>query len=258
MRGPTSLPQVFRRSGLLVLAFACLLAACLLALAAPSFAAASPTAPASLGAVPGKLHLRKPALGAPGSTTKPRWACPEGACDAIVVPQSTKPIKVALGSGERRGLDPQDLQSVYHIPSTLARGPDGRDRRRLRLSKRRIGPRQVSRTVWFAGLHQSERLLQKGQRERRRSQLPRRRTGMGRRGGAGRGHGLGGVPAVPHPAGRGHDRRTGRSRRLGQQGRQTGRERGQQQLRLSAGLRTVVRHDRLHAVQQRLRPLGRA
>jgi subtilase family serine protease len=115
MRGPTSFPQVFRRSRLLVLAFACLLA-----LTAPSFAAASPTAPASLGAVPGKLHLRKPALGVlPGATARPRFACPEGACDAIVVPQSALPLKADLGSGERRGLDPQDLQSAYRIPSTL-------------------------------------------------------------------------------------------------------------------------------------------
>ena len=92
---------------------------CVLALAAPSLAAASGTASASsgAGAVPGKLHLRKPALGTPaGSTAKPRWACLEGACDAIVVPQQPK---AALGSGERRGLDPRDLQSAYDIPATL-------------------------------------------------------------------------------------------------------------------------------------------
>jgi hypothetical protein len=122
MRGPASFPQVFvvravvssvlggafRRGCLLVVALASVLA-----LAVPALAAASGAAPAA-----GKPHLRKPALGAPGSTTKPRWACPEGACDAIVVP--TQSIKVALGGGERRGLDPQELQSAYDIPSTLS------------------------------------------------------------------------------------------------------------------------------------------
>jgi hypothetical protein len=125
MRGPAGFPQVFvvrtvvssalggafRRSCLLVVALACVVA-----LAAPALAATS-GAVSGKAPVAGRLHLRKPALGAPGSTTKPRWACPEGACDAIVVPQSVK--KAALGSGERRGLDPQELQSAYDIPTTL-------------------------------------------------------------------------------------------------------------------------------------------
>jgi hypothetical protein len=121
MRGPASFLYVsvartavssalggaFRRGCLLVLALACVLA-----LAVPALAAASGVP------VAGKLHLRKPALGTlAGSTAKPHWACSEGACDAIVVPQ---PPRVALGSGERRGLDPQDLQSAYDIPTTLS------------------------------------------------------------------------------------------------------------------------------------------
>jgi IPT/TIG domain/Subtilase family len=64
----------------------------------------------------GRLHLRKRALGAPGSAARPRWACPEGACDAIVVPT---PVKAVDGGGERRGLDPQELQDAYDIPATL-------------------------------------------------------------------------------------------------------------------------------------------
>lgn len=64
----------------------------------------------------GRLHLHKPALAAPSPATTPRWACPEGACQTIVVGQR---VKVAQGSGERRGLDPQDLQSAYDIPATL-------------------------------------------------------------------------------------------------------------------------------------------
>ena len=81
---------------------------------------------------------------------------------------------------------------------------------------------------------------------------------MGRRGGPGRGHGLGGVPAVPHHARRGVHRRTGRSWRVRQHGRQTGRDGDQQQLWLPAGLRTLVRDDGLHEIQQRLQTRGRA
>ena len=95
-----------------------------LAVAAAALAALSPGAASAQGrtsaAKPlvtgGRLHLRKPALAAASPATTPRWACPEGACQAIVVGQR---VKVAQGSGERRGLDPQDLQSAYNIPSTL-------------------------------------------------------------------------------------------------------------------------------------------
>jgi hypothetical protein len=76
--------------------------------------------PAAVSAAPivagGRLHLHKPSLRVAGSMASPRWACREGACGAIVAAQ---PIKVAQGSGERRGLDPQDLQSAYRIPKTL-------------------------------------------------------------------------------------------------------------------------------------------
>src|ERR1700677_1494366 len=72
--------------------------------------------------------LAKPALRSSKGVTGLRWACPTGACEAIVVPP---PVKVAggyalpgsdrilEGSGERKGLDPQDLQSAYKIPSTV-------------------------------------------------------------------------------------------------------------------------------------------
>ncbi len=66
--------------------------------------------------VAGKLHLPKRALGGSAAVGKPHWACAEGACDAIVVTQTPK---VGFGSGERRGLDPQDLQSAYKIPATV-------------------------------------------------------------------------------------------------------------------------------------------
>jgi hypothetical protein len=73
-------------------------------------------------------RIAKPALHSSKGVTGLRWACPTGACEAIVVPQ---PVKVAggyalpgsdrilEGSGERKGLDPQDLQSAYKIPSTI-------------------------------------------------------------------------------------------------------------------------------------------
>ncbi len=73
-------------------------------------------APAVQRAPSGRLQMHKPALRGSASQA-PRWACPEGACDAIVVP---RPVKVANGTGQRRGLDPQDLQAAYNIPTTLS------------------------------------------------------------------------------------------------------------------------------------------
>jgi Subtilase family len=89
----------------------------LFALASASSAAAVSSSAGASSIAAGKLHLPRPALGASPSAGTPRWACSEGACDAIVVPQTPK---VAFGSGERRGLDPQDLQSAYKIPATLS------------------------------------------------------------------------------------------------------------------------------------------
>lgn len=75
-----------------------------------------------------RLSLRKPSLARAGGIKGTRWACPTGACDAIRLPS---PVKVSAGyalpgtstilagSGERKGFDPQDLQSAYRIPSTL-------------------------------------------------------------------------------------------------------------------------------------------
>jgi subtilase family serine protease len=81
------------------------------------FALAGASAAGAKSLVAGKLHVLRPTLGTSAVVGKPRWACPAGACDAIVVPQAPK---VGFGSGERRGLDPQDLQSAYKIPSTIA------------------------------------------------------------------------------------------------------------------------------------------
>ena len=160
-----------------------------LAVAAAALAALSPGAASAQGRTSaaktlvtgGRLHLRKPALAAASPATTPRWACPEGACQAIVVGQR---VKVAQGSGERRGLDPQDLQSAYNIPFDAGLAADDRPDRRVRLPGRGSGPRKISRTLRPAALHKEKRLLQEGQPERRRSQLPARRSRLGRGGGA--------------------------------------------------------------------------
>ncbi len=61
------------------------------------------------------------------SETEPYWACPEGACEAIIDPRSVRvsghwalPAGGPLleGSGEDGGYDPQDLQSAYKIPTS--------------------------------------------------------------------------------------------------------------------------------------------
>lgn len=70
------------------------------------------------------------------SAAQPHWACPEGACDAIVDPSALRvsgrtdrvgrrghfalPAGGPLleGSGELGGFDPQDLQSAYDVPSS--------------------------------------------------------------------------------------------------------------------------------------------
>lgn len=121
-------------------------------LALPLVASASPTAARAPGARQEAL-ARAPAAGASSpegarrallaareraaaeggvsltpSKTRPYYVCPEGPCDAIVDPKPVRrsvhgAMRLALpggrpleGSGERGGLDPQDLQSAYDIP----------------------------------------------------------------------------------------------------------------------------------------------
>ena len=92
-------------------AITALLAASVLGLAFAASASAS---------APGRLALRKPPL-ASSRAGGEHWACPRGACQTIVVPTrpGTASDHIFAGSGERRGLDPQDLQSAYAIPTTL-------------------------------------------------------------------------------------------------------------------------------------------
>ena len=102
----------------LLLPAVCLLAAA----AAPATALAS--GPAAHGAGSGRQrHALASGQGAA------RWACPRGRCEAIVL---SRPRRVAdgwqaadaagplfQGGGELGGFDPSDLQSAYHIPTTL-------------------------------------------------------------------------------------------------------------------------------------------
>ena len=104
-----------RVSSLLAMALAL---SCVIELAAPALA----------NAAGGALHLQKSPQGAAAtpSASKPHWACPEGACEAIVAPT---PVKVAdgytlpgssrllEGGGELGGYDPADLKSAYDIPT---------------------------------------------------------------------------------------------------------------------------------------------
>ncbi len=63
------------------------------------------------------------------SSTRPHWACPEGACLAIVDPHHRRGVAPFArarsepeGGGEEGGLDPQDLRAAYGIPASGGAG----------------------------------------------------------------------------------------------------------------------------------------
>jgi hypothetical protein len=118
-----------------------------LALAAPAVAQAAPSATANpallLAGAPHELPLTAgggvrsrtstPGISLTRSATKPYWACPTEACEAIIDPQPLRvsgryelpqgerpgtPGPLLEGGGEKGGLDPQDLQSAYKIPTS--------------------------------------------------------------------------------------------------------------------------------------------
>jgi len=104
----------------------CLIASLLLCVAA--FVCIGAAGPAAASARVRQLDIPKPALGRGGSAGAYHWACPRGACLAIIVPAPKKVAggyvlpgssRILDGSGERNGLDPQDLQSAYDIPGTI-------------------------------------------------------------------------------------------------------------------------------------------
>ncbi len=113
-------------AGLMVVAIPGALARPATAASAPGPRKLPPKARAYAGAGPDAVALTR-------SATRPYFACGQGACEAIVDP---RPARVAAGgsvrfslptahgtrllegSGELGGLDPQDLQSAYDIPTT--------------------------------------------------------------------------------------------------------------------------------------------
>lgn len=107
---------------------------CLLAIGGWTSASANAApAGASAGAqsLRGRLHLHRSPLGVGPSATLPRWACPEGACEAIIAPRPvsteggfTEPDSHRLleGGGELGGFDPADLRSAYKIPASGGSG----------------------------------------------------------------------------------------------------------------------------------------
>jgi hypothetical protein len=107
---------------------------------------------------------------------------------------------------------------------------DGRGGRCLRQPVGRGGPCRLPRPVRPARLHHRQRLLPQGEPGRFPVSPARRQLRLGRRGRARPRHGLGGVPAVRHPAGRSHQQLHQRPRNRGRHRRRPGREVRVQQL----------------------------
>jgi hypothetical protein len=127
----------------------------------------------------------------------------------------------------RAGGAPQRLQGGLEQPRCW---PDRGRGRRLRPSRRRGRPRAVPRPLRPARLHRRLWLLPQDRPARgRHAAAAGRRLGPGDL--ARPGDGLGDLPALPHPAGRGRLRRLAGSRRRGQPGRRAGSHRDQQLLR---------------------------
>ncbi len=112
----------------------------------PRLTSATASATASAIGAGARRRVRKavPGIALTRSSTSPYWACPEGACDAIIDPPARAikarrvkggglarfalPAGGALegrpleGNGEAGGYDPQNLQSAYKIPTTGGSG----------------------------------------------------------------------------------------------------------------------------------------
>ena len=108
--------------------------------------------------------------------------------------------------------------------------PDRRHHRRLRRSDRAVRPHGVPQSVRPARLHHRQRLLPEGEPERRDLTVAGRQQRLGRRDLARSGHGVGRLPAVQHPAGRGQQLLPVRPRHGGRHRGPAGREVRLQQL----------------------------
>ncbi len=109
---------------------ATMLAVLVLVPAMPASAAsggAGATAALRAGAAALSPHGASLSVASTPSDVAPHWACPSGACEAIVEPRPQRvasrsfalPSSARLleGSGELGGYDPQDLQAAYRIPA---------------------------------------------------------------------------------------------------------------------------------------------
>lgn len=139
--------QARRRSRLRYLCVLAAVLACLLAAPAARAAEASfPFAQALPGAIGGarghsvsparirELKSRVAGTSLVPSETEPHWGCPESTCDELIDPaprvlRTRGRVRYVAGdralyegSGEKGGLDPQDLESAYRIPTSTGQG----------------------------------------------------------------------------------------------------------------------------------------
>jgi hypothetical protein len=113
------------------LVLACLLGSAVLAAATCAAAVAQPAAHVTGPAPKARHRAAGPnAVSLSRSATVPFYACPRGACEAVLDPRPARRSgRFALpgghlleGGGELGGYDPQDLQSAYQIPSAGGEG----------------------------------------------------------------------------------------------------------------------------------------
>ncbi len=86
--------------------------------------------PAEIRRLKGRAH----GISLAPSQTEPNWACPESTCDALIDPAARtvragrrtrylSPAGALLeGGGEKGGIDPQELESAYSIPTSTGAG----------------------------------------------------------------------------------------------------------------------------------------
>ncbi|CAG7646127.1 hypothetical protein SBRY_40333 [Actinacidiphila bryophytorum] len=145
---------------------------------------------------------------------------------------------------ERHPLRLRAVQPAVGVQPALGDGgfrPYRRDRRRLRRPDRGSRPGGLPQPVRPAGLHHRQRLLQEDRPERR-HHLPAQGRRLGTGDLAGPRHGLGDLPQLPHPAGRGQVLLLRQPGRGGEPGGGHPRcRRDQQQLRRLRRLRRVLR-----------------
>ena len=207
------------------------LAACAAAVIAWTGAAgAAIAAPTSSVAAPTGATVTAPAKPAAKTTTATySHACSTAVakgfahCDALV--RTDSGAKAVQPNALPAGFGPADLQSAYKLPSSTAgAGQTVGDRRRPGRPERRVRPGHLPLDVRAAAVHDRERLLPQGEPERRGLAAADRGRRLGRRDLPRRRHGLGDLPELPHPAGRGQLRQPGQPGHRGEPGGHDGRQ----------------------------------